>query len=326
MRRSPVALVALAAVALTAAACGGSSKSSSPTSTAGAADGSAAAGGSAAAILKSIDRTVGASPQKITLDVNVDIKGTPANAQLAVFTRKPIHLTLDGIVDNSAGKSGGDVNVNVALGDTPIAAEIRYGGGKSWVQLDGKWYEVPASALSSATGTSVPSGASASSFDVNKVIAAMGDMSKVFTNATVSSDEVEGIDSDKVSADIDFAELGKVSTKGAEAMGTGTTVTSGEIDSVMAQVQKIVKTAHVELWIGKSDHKVHRTTMTADAVMDDATKSSSGIEAVTFKLDTTTIDSDAPDVSAPSSVGTPEEFQTAAIGLLGKVMGGAAAG
>ena len=63
-------------------------------------------------------------------------------------------LGLDGVVD-ATGKSG-DVNVSVTLGDTPIEAEIRYGGGKSWIQIDGKWYDLPADALSSTTGQSLP--------------------------------------------------------------------------------------------------------------------------------------------------------------------------
>ncbi len=94
----------------------------------------------------------------------------------------------------------------------------------------------------------------------------------------------------------------------------------------MAQVEKVVKKAHVDLWVGKSDHKVHRIAFTVDAAMDAATKASSGIDAATINLDVTTVDASAPDVSAPSSVGTPAELQTALIGLLGKVMGGAAAG
>ena len=60
--------------------------------------------------------------------------------------------------------------------------------------------------------------------------------------------------------------------------------------------------------------------------MDAATKTSSGIDSATMNLDVTTVDASAPDVSAPASVGTPAELQTALIGLLGKVMGGAAAG
>ena len=150
MRRSPVAL-ALVAVALTAAACGGSGKSSSDT---GSTDVSASDNGNAAGILSAIDTKAVTGPQKLKLDLTVDIKGTPTDAQLAVFTKQPIHLGLEGVVD-ATGKSG-DVDVSVTLGDTPIEAGIRYGAGKSWIEIDGKWYDLPADALSSTTGQSLP--------------------------------------------------------------------------------------------------------------------------------------------------------------------------
>ena len=105
---------------------------------------------------------------------------------------------------DSAGKSA-DVNVSVTLGKSPIEAEIRTGGGKSWIQIDGKWYDLPADALSSTTGTSLPSGSSASNLDAGKILAAIGDPSKLLDNASVSSEKVEGIDSDKVSGDVNIA-------------------------------------------------------------------------------------------------------------------------
>ena len=126
MRRSPVAVVALVAVALTTAACGSSSKSSRTLPTASA---SASGSGDAAGILSAIDTKASTGPQKIKLDLNVDIKGTPKDQQLAIFTKQPIHLGVDGAVD-SAGKSA-DVNVSVKLGSSPIEAEIRSGAGKT---------------------------------------------------------------------------------------------------------------------------------------------------------------------------------------------------
>ena len=128
-------------LALTVAACGGSSNSADSSSSA---DTSAPASGSgdAAGILSAIDTKASTGPQKLKLDVTVDIKGTPANQQLALFTKQPIHLGLDGVID-STGKSA-DVNVSVTLGKSPLEAEIRTGGGKSWIQIDGKWYDLPA--------------------------------------------------------------------------------------------------------------------------------------------------------------------------------------
>jgi hypothetical protein len=328
MRRTPVAL-AFVAVALTAAACGSSGKSANSSTDSSATTGtqaSSSGSGDAAGILSSIDRSAATGPQKLKLDLTVDIKGTPSNPQLAIFTKEPIHLGLDGVID-SAGKSG-DINVSVTLGKTPINAEFRYGGGKSWIQIDGKWYDLPADALSSTTGTALPSGASAGNLDAGKVLSAIGDPSTMFENTSVSSEKVEGIDSDKVSGDINIAAVAAAAAK-LSAASTGTTTTTPaqtSIDSGVAQLEKIVKKAHVDLWVGKSDHKVHRAVISGDATMDAATKTSSGIDSLTLNLDVTSVDASKPDVSAPSSVGTAQEFQTALVGLLTKVMGSAAAG
>jgi hypothetical protein len=321
MRRSPAALVALVAVALTVAACGGSSKSSDSTSTTGTVAVSSGSG-DAAGILSAIDTKASSGPQKLKLDVTVDIKGTPSNPQLALFTKQPIHLGLDGVVD-STGKSA-DLNVSVTLGKSPIEAEFRSGGGKSWIQIDGKWYDLPANLLSSATGTSLPAGATTSNLDAGKILAAIGDPSKLLDSASVSSETVEGIDSDKVSGDVNIAGVAAAAANLSKSMGnsTATAPTQAEIDKTVTQLKKIVNKAHVDLWVGKTDHKVHRMVFTVDAAMDDATKKSTGIDSATVDFDVTTVDASAPDISAPSSVGTPAEFQAALVGLLGKVAGG----
>ena len=60
---------------------------------------------------------------------------------------------------------------------------------------------------SSTTGTSLPAGASASNLDAGKILAAIGDPSKLLDNTSVSSESVEGIDSDKVSGDVNMSAL-----------------------------------------------------------------------------------------------------------------------
>ena len=62
----------------------------------------ASGSGDAAGILSAIDTKASTGPQKIKLDLNVDIKGTPANQQLAIFTKQPIHLGVDGAIDSLA--------------------------------------------------------------------------------------------------------------------------------------------------------------------------------------------------------------------------------
>jgi hypothetical protein len=326
MRRSPVALAALVALVLTASACGSSSKSSDSSTPATTASASGGDSGGAAGILSAIDTKASTGPQKLKLDLSVDIKGTPTNAQLALFTKQPIDLNVDGVVD-SAGKSA-DVNLSVKLGQNPINAEIRTGGGKTWLQIDGKWYDLPASTLSATTGTALPSGLSTGNLDAGKILAAIGDPAKLIDNASVSSEKVEGIDSDKVSGDVNIAGVATAVANLSKTAGSSgaTTTSQAQIDKTVAQLKKIVKTAHVDIWVGKSDHKVHRVAFSVNAAMDASTKASSGIDSAVVNLDVTTVDASAPDVSAPSSVGTSAELQTALIGLLGKVMGGAATG
>jgi len=318
MRRSPAVVATLVAVALTVAACGGSSSSSDSATSAAPSD----SGGDAAAILSGIDTKASTGPQKLKLDLTADIKGSPTDQQLALLTKQPIHLGLDGVVDSS-GKSA-DVNVSVTLGKSPIEAEIRTGGGKTWIQIDGKWYDLPADTLSSTTGTSLPSGVSTSNLDAGKILAAIGDPAKLLDNTSVSSEQVEGIDTDKVSGDVNIQGVAAAVAKLSSSVGNGTSAapSQAEIDKTVAQLNKIVHKAHVDIWVGKSDHKVHRVAFTVDAVMDSSTKSSSGIDSATLDFDVTTVDSSAPDISAPSSVGTQAEFQAAVVGLLGKVMAG----
>jgi len=318
MRRAPIAVVALVAVALTTAACGSSSKSSDSATTAAAASDN----GDAAGILSAIDTKASTGPQKIKLALDVDIKGTPKDQQIAIFTKQPIHLGVDGDVD-SAGKSA-DVNLSVTLGKSPIDAEIRSGGGKSYIKVDDKWYDLPANTLSSATGSSLPTGASAGNLDAGKILAAVGDPAKLLDNATVSSESVEGIDSDKVSGDVNMSGLATAAANISKSMGnsTATSASQAEIDKVVAQLNKVVKKAHVDIWVGKSDHKVHRVAFSVDATMDAATKQSQGIDSASVNLDVTTVDTSAPDTSAPSSLGTQSEFQAALMGMLGKVMTG----
>ena len=57
--------------------------------------------------------------------------------------------------------------------------------------------------------------------------------------------------------------------------------TQAEIDKIVKQLNDVIKKAHVDLWVGKTDHKIHRVAFSVDAAMDDATKQSSGIDGLT---------------------------------------------
>ena len=95
-RRSASALLLVAGLALTVAACGGSSSSSS-TDTSGA---KASGAGDAQAVLASIKTNVGdQGPQKIAVEFDATVSGSPKDPSLGAFLGKPITIKLDGPID-----------------------------------------------------------------------------------------------------------------------------------------------------------------------------------------------------------------------------------
>ena len=164
------------------------------------------------------------------------------------------------------------MNVSVTLGKTPIEAEIRTGGGKSWIQVDGKWY-APArrTSLSSTTGTSLPAGVSTSNLDAGKILAAIGDPVEAARQC---------LGFERHGRRYRFGQsVGRCQHRGrlrplpqmsprAWAIAAATAPSQAEIDKTVAQLNKIINKAHVDIWVGKSDHKVHRVAFSVDAAMD----------------------------------------------------------
>ena len=134
----------------------------------------------------------------------------PKDPTLGAFLTKPITLTLDGPVDSKGKKA--DLTFEVAAGPIKVDGGFRQVGTDSFVEVNGKWYSIPAGALSSATGR-VPGATGGStttdpSVDPQAILGAFGDPKKLFTNAKlVGTEDVDGIKSDHVQGDVDLAAL-----------------------------------------------------------------------------------------------------------------------
>ena len=149
-RRSALSMLLVAGLAVTGAACGGGGKSSADSSTS---TPSASGAGDAQAVLASIRTNVGdLGPQKISVKFSATISGSPKDPTLGAFLTKPITLTLDGPVDSKGKKA--DLTFEVAAGPIKVDGGFRQVGDDSFVEVNGKWYSIPAGALSSATGSS----------------------------------------------------------------------------------------------------------------------------------------------------------------------------
>jgi hypothetical protein len=315
-RRSALSVLLVAGLAVTAAACGGGGSSAdSSTSTP-----SAGGAGDAQAVLASIRTNVGdLGPQKISVKFSATISGSPKDPTLGAFLTKPITLTLDGPVDSKGKKA--DLTFEVAAGPIKVDGGFRQVGADSFVEVNGKWYSVPAGALSGTTGASGSSTTTTPSVDPQAILGAFGDPTKLITNATlVGTEDVDGIKSDHVQGDVDLAALVQGIAAVAKSSGTSASaspVSPAQIASSVTSLQQYVKSATADLWVGQDDKQLHRFATTIDGKTDAGTQASSGIDGFKITLDVSATPTSSPSVSAPSSPAPISQLTQDLGGLLG---------
>jgi hypothetical protein len=312
-RRSALALLLVAGLSLTVAACGSSAGSSS-TSTGSA---GAASDSDAQAVLSSIRTDVGdQGPQKISIELTATVSGSPKDPTLGAFLTKPISIKLDGAADTKAGKS--DLAFELSAGPIKVDGGLRQVGAASFLEVNGKWYSLPAGSLSSSSGSSTTG---TSSVDPQAILKAFGDPRALITNAKLDgSEDVGGVKSDHVTGSIDLAALVKGISAVAGSSGTSTSaspVSPAQVAQGVQSLQRYVQSATADIWVGQDDKQIHRFATTIDGVTDAATKSSSGIEGFKITLDLSATPTSTPSVSAPSNPAPVSELQQDLGGLLG---------
>jgi hypothetical protein len=317
-RRPALALLLVAGLSLTVVACGGSSSNATSTSSSNA---SASGNGDAQVVLASIRTNVGEQgPQKISLAFTATISGSPKDPTLGAFLTKPISITLDGPVDTKAKKS--DLTFELSAGPIKVDGGLRQVGDASFLQINGKWYSLPAGALSSTSGsTGSTTTTSSSSVDPQALLQAFGDPKALFANATLAgTEDVGGVKSDHVTGDVDLAALVKGVAAVAKDAGSGTSaspVSPAQVAQGVQSLQQYVKSASADLWVGQDDKQIHRFATTIDGTTDAATKASSGIDGFKITLDLSATPTSTPSVSAPSSPAPIAQLQQDLGGLLG---------
>jgi hypothetical protein len=313
-RRSALALLLVVGLSLTVAACGGSSKSSSSTTGTGASAGDS----DARAVLAGIRTDVAdQGPQKVSVEFTATVSGSPKDPTLGAFLGKPISLKLEGPIDARAKRS--DLTFEVSAGPIKVDGGLRQVGDDAFVEVNGKWYSLPAGSLSStSTGTTT---SSSSSVDPQALMKAFGDPTALFKNAQLDgTEDVGGVKSDHVKGDIDLAALVRGISSVAGGAGSGASaspVSPAQVADGVRSLQQYVQSAAAELWVGQDDKQIHRFETTVDGTTDDATKSSSGIEGFKITLDVSATPTSTPSPSAPSSPAPIAQLQQDLGGLLG---------
>ena len=310
MRRMLGTLTVIATVALVVAGCGGSAKKTA----AGSGDTTAAssAGGDVSSVLSAVKTdTASQGPTKIAVDATFTIDGTPSG-QFKAFLTKPIHVTVDGVTSGSDA----DATVSLTVSDKPIKFGVISVAGKSYIQLDGKWFDsAAASIVGSSLGTGAPK-VSTSGLDLSKVTSAIGDPSKLFKDgATVSGDDVEGIKTDHVSGTLDAQ--GIIGAVESISKATGKPYTAPTAAD-QKKLEDALNGAKVDVWVGKDDHVVHKLAVDGTIKLDTPQQ---GVGSVGIKLSVTSVPKDGVKIEAPSDVRPPAELQAAAFSLIGPFMG-----
>lgn len=286
MRRRIALLIApLAALSLIGAGCGGGgSKSSSSSGTPSSTD--------PATILSSIKAPSNDAPAKVTISADVAVKGSISNPQVAaIIDDGKVTMSLTGPVDPKTKSM--DLAFTLKAGKINLAGALRIADGKKgFVQLGGKWYELPAESFDASKVEEAG--------DPQKILDSLGDLTKLFKDPkVVGSETIDGVDSDHISGSVDTAGLMQAIAKVAAATGEAGP-SQADIDEAVSQLEKYLQSATVDLWVGKDDKQVHKMTVKADVALPDSAKSSIGADGITMSVTVQSTPTDAPSISAPS--------------------------
>ena len=305
-------LALLTSVGLIAAGCGGSDDKNG---------GSNGSGGTPSGDVKSILGGIKAADtdasSKAGLSLTVDLKGTPKDQQLAlVLDGSPITLDLSGPVGK--GGKNADLDFGVKAGKINLKGGLKIiDGNTGFVELADKWYALPAGALNTTDQAS-------SALETQKILDAIGDPNKLLKNATVvGAEDIEGVATDHVSGDIDTTALVETLARVSGSVDTGDTpISPDQIKDAVSQVEKFVKGAKLDLWVGQDSKQIHRLKLDIKADLDEATKESSGLEGLDATLTVTTTPTDEPKVEAPSGALPAEQLSQDIGGILLSSFGG----
>ncbi len=302
------ALAVLSAAALVAGCGGGSDKktggSGEPTST------------DPIALLKSVNTKVdNQQPVKVDLNMTLSASEKPTNPQLATFLDKPITIKLSGPSDTKNKKT--DLTFSVVAGPVNVSGEIRQVGEDGFVAVNNKWYKLDPGTLSGKSTTDA-----SSKLDTQKLLDAVGDPAKLIKNAKVDGvEDIGGIKSDHVSGDIDIAELLAAAGRVADASGQSSNTSVEQLKTASEQLKKYIDNAKMDVWIGQSDHQLHRAKLDTAIKLDDATAKQAGLKGAALTIDIQSVPTTTPTVTAPTDT-SPISDLTSNLGSLLSGLGG----
>lgn len=242
LRVVPLAITAAVAIA----ACGGG----------GAAKPAAAVKASPAALVsQSFSASDAISSGRVALDVALSLDGVK---QLG---GKPATLDISGPFQRGADGLSTDLTANIAIGSSTAKIGIDRVAKTTYLGIDGAFYELPAGALTGATGATgtrlVPSHATGAT----GMLATLGiDPKSLLSDPhIVGTADVAGVTTEHLTAQIDIPNVLNDIAHRLPSSGTSTG-SSGAISptSVLELLQSAITKATVDIYTGVSDHIVRK--------------------------------------------------------------------
>ena len=212
---------------------------------------------------------------QVTLSFAASAAGSSASTQpLAVRLAGPFEDRGEGHLPRFA------LSLALTAGGHTLSAGATATGSALYVQLAGTWFAAPPSTLQALESNFAQATRRASSKKVRSTFSALGiEPARWLSNpARVGTATVGGVETAHLSADIDIpaflADVGKLSQAGT-ALGLGAPVSGAPSisPSVVGELAKSIRAAHVDIYTGAADHMLRRLEVSATVAATAQTRS-----------------------------------------------------
>ncbi len=311
--RATVALLALIAGVCLLSACGGAS-------------------GSAESLLS--ETFSGHTPIQsgdVKLSFALSASGHSAGAQpLAVTLNGPFESTTPGKIPRFA------LQLQLTAAGQPLSAGATSTGSALYVQLAGTWFSIPSSTYKEIEEGFAKATSTATSAKVRSTFSALGiEPGHWLSDPTqAGTTTIAGVPVAHLTAAVDIpaflADVSKLSQAGG-SLGLGSTGSTGSLSpALVGELAKSIKSAHVDVYTGQSDHLLRRLEVTANVTGTSQTQALlGGLSSANLKVLLEFSDLNEPQtISAPANPQPASQLLPALQQLVGALQGanGAASG
>jgi hypothetical protein len=310
--RASVALLALIASACLLSACGGAS-------------------GSAESLLS--DTFSGHTPiQSGNVKFSFALSTTPSGAQAGESAgTQPLAVTLSGPFESAApGKIPRfALHLQLTAAGRPLSAGATSTGSAMFVQLAGTWFSIPSTTYKEIEEGFAKATDTASSSKVRSTFSALGiEPADWLTDPTqAGTTTVAGVPVVHLTAAVNtaafLADVSKLSQAGS-SLGLGSTGSTGSLSTALVdELAKSIKSAHVDIYTGQSDHLLRRLEVTASVIGTSQTQALlGGLSGANLKVLLEFSDLNKPQsISAPANPQPPSQLLPALQQLVGALQG-----